>query len=418
MSAPVTDLLEHTSEGGLPLERSSGVLLHVSSLPGGRLGDEAYRFVDWLVAAGQSWWQVLPLHPPDALGSPYAPVSAFAGWSGLLAEPAEPVSREDISDLSARGGAWLEEWVAWAGEEERTTQARFQKEWIDLRAYANGRGVKLIGDLPLYVGGNSCDVDAHPELFDCSVTAGAAPDARHPNGQRWGMPVFCWDVIAEQGYDWWLRRLARELELFDLLRIDHIRGLVAFWVVPGDDPAQGYWRPGPGRELFAAAEQALGPPRLIVEDLGLITPDVIALRDELGLPGMSVFAREKEAFRRDTYSWATDTVLYTSTHDTDTLIGWWNSVGKELTRDIVPGGSDHDVNWALVDYAFQTDNPLVVVQAQDLLGLGSEARMNAPGTTGPHNWSWRLEQPLDDELARRLRQATARAGRLPADRSP
>ena len=209
--------------------RSSGVLLHVTSLPSGRLDEDAYEFVDWLVEAGQSWWQLLPLHIPDELGSPYSSSSAFAGFEGLLSLPGSRHYDSGEGDEGAPQGAWVEEWVQFAGESERRAQTRFQREWLALRSYANERGIRLIGDIPLYVAGNSCDAIAHPSLFDRSVVAGASPSQNHPEGQRWGMPVFDWPEHARTGFAWWLARLERELELFDLLRIDHFRGLVKYW---------------------------------------------------------------------------------------------------------------------------------------------------------------------------------------------
>ncbi len=197
--------------------RSSGVLLHVTSLPSGRFDEEAYRFVDWLVEAGQSWWQLLPVHIPDRLGSPYASRSAFAGYEGILAPVGSAHHDDGAGGLGAPEGSWLDEWVLFAGDDERRAQTRFQREWLAFRRYANDLGIRLIGDIPLYVAGDSCDVATHPHLFGRSTVAGAAPSLNHPEGQRWGMPVFDWPVHAADGYAWWLARLERELELFDLL---------------------------------------------------------------------------------------------------------------------------------------------------------------------------------------------------------
>src|SRR5262245_42064475 len=194
-------------------QRSSGVLLHVTSLPSGRLDEDAYDFVDWLVEAGQSWWQLLPLHIPDPLGSPYASRSAFAGYEGLLAPPGSRYFDAGDGDEGAPQGGWLEEWIAFAGEDERRAQKRFQREWLALKRYANERGIGLIGDIPLYVSGDSCDALTHAELFDRSRVAGAAPSRNHPAGQKWGMPVFDWPVHTASGFAWWLARIDRELEL-------------------------------------------------------------------------------------------------------------------------------------------------------------------------------------------------------------
>ena len=391
--------------------RESGVLLHVTSLPSGRLDDDAYAFVDWLVAAGQSWWQLLPLHIPDKHGSPYSSRSAFAGWEGLLAPPGTRYSDTGEGEDGAPEGDWLEEWVRFAGESERRAQTRFQREWLSLKRYANQRGIRLIGDIPLYVAGDSCDAETHPDLFDRSVVAGAAPSLNHPEGQRWGMPVFDWPAHAAEGFAWWLARLERELELFDLLRIDHFRGLVKFWQLPLDetDPAKGSWGEGPGVAFFDAARERLGGLPLIVEDLGHITPDVVALREEIDLPGMNVVARVSDI------DWRTDSVLYSSTHDSDTLAGWWQRWGRENQPQLAAGASSaDDEHRALLHNILAVDNQLVIIPAQDLLGLGSEARMNRPGTTGGQNWKWRLDRPFDGAQAEQLAELTRAAGRMTA----
>ncbi len=384
--------------------RSSGVLLHITSLTSGRIDEEAYRFVDWLVDAGQSWWQVLPLHIPDASGSPYASRSAFAGHEGLLAPPGSPHHDAGLGSKRAPAGAWLEEWISFAGEDERRAQIRFQREWHALKAYANGRGIQLIGDIPLYVAGDSCDIENHPQLFDRSLVAGAAPSLNHPDAQRWGMPVFDWQAHAATGFAWWCARLERELELFDLLRIDHFRGLVHFWAMPVEqtDPRQGFWRDGPGMAFFDAARRHLGGLPLIVEDLGHITPDVVELREALALPGMIVVARVSDD------KWDTDSVIYTSTHDSDTLAGWWQRWGREHRPELAAGATaPADQHRAVLRSVLETENELVIIQAQDLLGLGGEARMNRPGTIGNGNWRWKLDQPFTAAQAESLAELTA-----------
>jgi 4-alpha-glucanotransferase len=388
--------------------RSSGVLLHITSLPSGRLDEEAYRFVDWLVEAGQSWWQLLPVHIPDELGSPYSSRSAFAGHEGLLAAAGSAFHDDGDGDEGAPEGSWLDEWVRFAGEDERRAQTRFQREWLTFRRYANARGIRLIGDIPLYVAGDSCDVATHPHLFGSTTVAGAAPSQNHPEGQRWGMPVFDWPVHAADGYAWWLARLERELELFDLLRIDHFRGLVAFWELPLDepDPAKGFWGKGPGRSFFDAVRARLDGLPLIVEDLGHITPDVTALREEIGVPGMNVVARVSDC------DWRADSVLYTSTHDSDTLAGWWQRWGRENQPQLAAGAtSREDERRALLQNVLAVENERVIIPVQDLLGLGSEARMNRPGTVGDRNWAWKLDQPLGTEQAAELAELTSVAGR-------
>jgi 4-alpha-glucanotransferase len=390
--------------------RTSGVLLHITSLPSGRIDVDAYEFVDWLVEAGQSYWQLLPVHPPDGVGSPYASRSAFAGDYRLLPDRPAHVAP------AAAPGAWIEEWVACAGEVERERQQRFQREWLALRRYANARGIRLIGDVPLYVDGASCDVLSHPELFDRKLVAGAAPSPNTPAGQRWGVPAYDWPAHASTGFAWWLDRLGRELELFDLLRLDHFRGLQAFWALDPDelDPARGAFHPGPGPRLFDAVRRRFGRLPFIVEDLGLITPDVEELRDSLGLPGMTVVSRGPASCTPPS-AWRPDSVLYSSTHDSDTLAGWWESHGRrmfgpEFLARCAPGQRELD---CVLERIYQTENPLVIIPVQDLLELGPEARMNRPGTVSPSNWRWKLERPLDPAQAAALRERTRRAGRLP-----
>src|SRR3954449_2585572 len=230
--------------GSMKFTRSSGVQLHVTSLPGGRLGPEAYRFVDWLEAAGQSWWQVLPLGPPDRAGSPYKARSAFAAWRGLLAEPSAPVSDSEREDFRARHAAWIEDWAAFAGGARAVNdQVRFDREWGALRRHAADRGVRLIGDVPIYVAPGSADHAAHPELFRDDVVAGAPPDYFSEKGQLWGNPIYDWPALRRRRYGWWVERFRRVFDLFDLARIDHCRGFVAHWAVPrgasGPRPARG-----------------------------------------------------------------------------------------------------------------------------------------------------------------------------------
>src|SRR5437763_1162122 len=272
------------------LRRSSGVLLHPTSLPSGRLDEEAYRFVDWLAAAGQSWWQVLPLGPPDEHGSPYRARSAFAGSTALLAEPRARVTAEEIEDFVASHPYWTGEWAAFARPGALAGQVRFEREWSVLRAYAAARGVRILGDLPIYVSDAGADVHAHPELFDPSLVSGVPPDAFSVTGQLWGNPVYRWDAVRAEGWRWWIERFRRTFELVDLTRLDHFRGFVSYWAVPAGarTAKHGRWRRGPGAELFHAARAALGELPLVAENLGAITPAVERLREELGLPGMVV----------------------------------------------------------------------------------------------------------------------------------
>ena len=414
--------------------RSSGVQLHITSLPGGRLGAEAYRFVDWMAAAGQSWWQVLPLGPPDRYRSPYKSSSAFAAWRGLLADPRAPVSAAEISSFRERHAYWIEDWARFAGRGAVEDQVRFDREWGALRRYAAGRGVRILGDVAIYVSPGGCDHRMHPELFQSGLVAGAPPDAYSRTGQLWGNPLYDWPALRRRGYRWWVERVRRTLDLFDLARIDHFRGLVAYWAVPaGARTARGgSWKRGPGVALFRALERGLGAGEsspghptlpLVAEDLGVITEPVERLRTRLGLPGMLViqFGMDPDEPRsvHRLANHTADRIVYTSTHDQDTLRGWLESLGgperafvdAEVSR---LGFTDRRRPWwGLIRYAFSSPAHIAMIQAQDALGLGSEARMNAPGSAG-RSWRWQMRRgALTRPLARRLREVTEEAGRLP-----
>jgi 4-alpha-glucanotransferase len=405
--------------------RGSGVQLHITSLPGGRLGPEAYRFLDWLAAAGQSWWQVLPLGPPDRYRSPYKSRSAFAAWPGLLAEPRARVSNDEIAAFRARNAFWIGDWERFAGRDAVADQVRFEREWSALRAYGAQRGVRIMGDVAIYVSPGSADHRAHPELFQEGMVAGAPPDAYAKDGQLWGNPLYDWPALQRRRYRWWVERVRRTADLFDLARIDHFRGLVAYWAVPaGARTARGgRWRRGPGRALFDAIHRELGPVPLVAEDLGVITPAVERLRREVGLPGMLVIQfgldPDEPSSPHRLANHTSDRVVYAGTHDTDTVRGWLESlpgdqrafVDSELRR---LGFAERQPWWGVIRMTFSSPAFLAMIQAQDALGLGSEARMNAPGTTG-HSWRWQMEPgALTPALARRLRAATEEAGRLPA----
>jgi len=401
------------------LPRSSGVQLHLTSLPEGRLGPGAYAFVDWLAEAGQSFWQVLPLGPPDRHRSPYKARSAFAAWGGFLAEPDAEVTPEEREAFVAGH----EFWAPSLSRALVDDQVRFDREWGALRAYAEQRGVRLIGDVPIYVAPGSIDHKAWPELFVEGAVAGAPPDAFSDLGQHWGNPLYDWPALRRRRYRWWTERFRRIFELFDVARVDHFRGFVAYWAIPEDAPdaRSGQWRRGPGAAVFRAAERELGPLALIAEDLGDITPPVVALRRELGLPGMVVlqFAFDPDdpegPHRPENHG--DDVVAYTGTHDTDTLRGWWDSLQAPRRDDALEAlrgaGLDGDEpHWGLLRLWYRSPAPLAMTQVQDVLGLGSDARMNLPGTASGQ-WQWRLEPgQLTAALAARLREATEETGRL------
>ena len=401
----------------MKLLRSSGVQLHPTSLPKGRLGAEAYAFVDWLHAAGQSWWQMLPLGPPDRYGSPYKSKSAFASWPGLLAEPRAAVSKAEELDFRERNATWIDDWVTFGGRGALADQVRFDREWAALRRYALDRGVKLIGDVPIYVAPGSADHRAHPELFQAGAVAGTPPDAFTDKGQLWGNPLYDWPALQRRGYRWWVERLRRTFDLYDLARVDHFRGFVSYWSVPAKarHALSGHWKRGPGRAVFDAATAELGELALIAEDLGVITPAVERLRDGLGYPGMAIVQYHFDPDPHSPHNLAnhrTHQVVYTGTHDHDTLLGWYRSLPDDR-RAVVDAqiGAGDEPQWRLIELAFSSRAELAMVQTQDVLGLGSEGRMNMPGTAAGA-WKWRLgDGALTPDLARRLRAASEAAGR-------
>jgi 4-alpha-glucanotransferase len=390
------------------LERSSGILLHPSSLPNGVLDEHAYHFVDWLHSAGQRWWQVLPLGPPEGLTkSPYMSPSAFAGAPELVANRRARVTRAEAGEYRERNAYWIDDWVAHGGTVE--DQVRFDREWTALRAYAAERGIRIFGDMPIYVADAGADHRAHPELFQQDVVAGVPPDLFAKNGQLWGNPLYDWGAMRADGYRWWIERFRRTFELVDLTRVDHFRGFVAYWAVPrGNKTARrGVWRRGPGGAVFRAVEAELGPLDVVAEDLGVITEPVVRLRRELGFPGMVVLQFALGGDPRNPHLPANheqQSVVYTGTHDNDTTVGWWKSLS-----DADRAWSEVDAAdpaWSLLRYAWQSRAALAVAPLQDVLRLGNEARMNLPGSEGG-NWAWRYDRrALTKELAESLLQLT------------
>jgi 4-alpha-glucanotransferase len=407
----------------IDLQRSSGVQLHITSLPDRRLGADAYRFVDWLAAAGQSWWQVLPLGPPDRHHSPYKSKSAFAAWRGLLADPRAPVSADELASIRERERFWIGDWERFAGAGASADQVRFEREWSALRRYGAERGVRIMGDIAIYVSPGSADHRAHPELFREAYVAGAPPDSFSAKGQLWGNPLYDWPALQRRRYRWWVERVRRTLALFDLARIDHFRGLVAYWAVPAGarDAVGGHWHRGPGAALFRALQRELGAGLpLVAEDLGVITPAVERLRESFGLPGMLVmqFGLDPDApsspHRLENH--AENRVVYTGTHDHDTARGWYESLDRPHARFVDQVFKRHGISsrqpwWSLIELAHSSPARVAMVQAQDVLGLGSEARMNDPSRAGG-SWRWQLERgALTPARARRLREVTEASGR-------
>lgn len=313
-----------------------------------------------------------------------------------------------------------------AGEVERHAfgQFLFDRQWGAVRREAAARGIRIIGDVPIFVSHDSADVWAHRDLFELdgqgrpTVVSGVPPDYFSETGQRWGNPLYRWDVMRERGYAWWTERFRRTLEQVDFARVDHFRGFEAYWEVPAEEETalNGTWQPGPGTRLFRALEEEMGPLPLIAEDLGLITPEVEALRDELGFPGMRVlhFAfGDDEKNPHLPANHVANSVAYTGTHDNDTSRGWWEAAGKAERaglRKLTPA-PEGEIHWGMIETVFRSDAAVAIVPVQDVLGLGSEARMNTPGTA-EGNWAWRLrEGVLTPELAARLRELTVASGR-------
>lgn len=455
------------------LDRGSGVLCHITSLPAtkgpGTMGGSARRFVDFLEEAHQSYWQVLPVNPTDAFGSPYAGISAFAGNVRLIDTDGKPLRDlfpgdtrlYDIESKKALHGiissftgdegyrafceknAWLRPyatfmairdevgegilWQDWP-DEYRTyvpelaerhelknnvafhewSQYEFQRQWDELHAYANAHGIKIIGDMPMYVSADSASVWSQPEMFRLndegrvSLQAGTPPDAFAVNGQLWGNPTYDWDAMRRTGYQWWVNRLRRAFDLYDYVRLDHFLGFEHYYAIPeGKTAAEGSWLPGPGIELFKAVSEQLGELPVIAEDLGTITPGVRALVAETGCPGMDVLEFNDGDVRQG-YQSAPGKIAYTSTHDTATLLGWcrqrFGSEGNEgVARD-------------LLSKVMASNADVVIFPLQDVLGLGDESRMNVPGVA-QGNWSWQVEESQFGDAVTWFAKATDEAGR-------
>ena len=441
-----------------PMERGMGVICHITSLPNGgepgTLGEPAKRFVDVLAEAGQTYWQVLPVNPTDEFGSPYAGLSAFAGnpylMEGFQTELDKLVEGlEDDPDYAAfceRNADWLEPYVAFqaiketvgeevpwhlwpenyreyrpgivdegslapAAETHRRAQYVFQRQWDELHAYANERGIQIVGDMPMYVSADSSDVWAEREIFALQENgtpagvAGCPPDDFAKDGQIWGNPTFRWDVLRANGYDWWMRRLERMLELYDYVRLDHFLGFSSYYNIPGGRGAlEGLWNFGPGVDLFRVAKERLGLLPFIGEDLGTITPAVRFLVALTGFPGMDVVQFYNEDVRQG-YVPADGKICYPSTHDTQTLVGW--------IRDKWPFEHTDDVYREIIWRCMHSAADVVIVPLQDILVLGDEARMNVPGVAA-NNWSWHADGNAVAASVQYMAQLARESGRARA----
>lgn len=504
----------------MQLSRSSGILLHPTSLPGpygiGGIGSEARRFVDFLADCGQRFWQILPLVPTGFGNCPYMSYSAFAGnpllidpealvQAGLLAEedlaPHElirtagwghglldfeeaagyktrlltiaclhferlsPESKTAYEAFCETESWWLEDyalfmalkevnddlpWQKWAAGVAlreapalaaharelqdriffyRFSQYLFSEQWAALKRYANERGLRILGDLPIYVSADSADVWAQPHLFrldeqgNPAFLAGVPPDYFSATGQLWGNPLYDWEQMERSGYRWWIDRFRRTLDTVDLVRVDHFRGFESYWEVPSGATTaiHGRWVAGPGAQLFDALESGLSDLPLVAEDLGIVTPAVEALRDQYGLHGMKVlqFAFGSDASNPHLpHNQTRKSIVYTGTHDNDTTVGWFAATSeweRQYTRTYLNPRDEEPIHWTLIRSAMASVAEVAVVPLQDLLGLGTEARMNTP-STAVGNWRWRCSDlgALDGDIRDRFSHLTGLYGRWSA----
>lgn len=362
----------------------------------------------------------------------YAALKEEAGAQAWTEWPSELVHRDPAALDAARRR------LADSLEREAFIQFEFTRQWTALRAYASSRRVRIMGDIPIFVAHDSADVWVQQRLFQLddggrpTVVAGVPPDYFSASGQLWGNPLYRWDVLAADGYRWWIDRFRQSLRLFDVIRIDHFRGFESYWEIPGGAPDArgGRWVPGPGIDLFRAAEAALGPIPLIAEDLGIITPQVDALREAVGAPGMRVlqfaFGADPKSAEYQPHNFPPHCVVYTGTHDNDTTVGWFHShAGEGTTRNAYEiereraavlayvGTDGSDIAWDMIRSAWQSAADTAIAPLQDVLSLGSEARFNLPGSaTG--NWQWRLAPgQLTRATEERLQQLTHNCGREP-----
>lgn len=492
--------------------RTSGILLHPTSLPGGHgigdLGDWAFHFADFLSDSGQGLWQVLPLGPPAEANSPYKACSSMAGnpllisldslaRQGLLSRadldgapefPADlvdfdavaafkwkllkkaaraffahglPASRQEFEQFCTENGFWLDRfaefaalrdansgslWTEWKRKRgpnpgdvrlHKYVQFEFFCQWRALKRYCNERGIRILGDLPIFVALDSADVWGNPELFDLDehgnprMVAGVPPDYFSATGQLWGNPLYRWDAMEQAGYQWWIDRIRVMLEQVDLIRVDHFRGFEKYYEIPAGskNAIHGRWVEGPGDRFFAAVSSVFGKLPFIAEDLGLITPEVLALRDRWEFPGMRIlqfgFGNESPSDPFKPYNYVRNCVVYTGTHDNDTTAGWFRakSPGDETQteaqmqaarafalRYLNSDGSE--IHWDFIRAAVSSAADIAIFPLQDVLGLGSEARMNRPSSS-ENNWRWRfLPEQLKPELGARLRELNRTYGRL------
>lgn len=487
--------------------RRSGILLHPTSLPGsfecGTLGRDAFRFIDFLAASGQTLWQILPLGPTHSNGSPYQCLSVHAGnprlicldslvkygWlssgdaaqasstgrngarDALLARAyegflvrASAADRAAFDEFMTAQHHWLPDyalfqslrlqhgcadWPRWpAPLRDRDAAAletargryralidricfeqfAFHRQWSEVRAEANRRGVHIFGDMPIFVAHDSVDVWVSRHLFElddqgqATVVAGVPPDYFSATGQRWGNPHYRWGVMERDDYAWWMERIESHMAMFDLIRIDHFRGFESCWEIPADHPTAigGRWVEGPGEKFFDAVLRRFGSLPFVAEDLGLITPQVHALREKYRIPGMRILQFAFEGSGENPYlphNHRSDTIVYTGTHDNDTTLGWYESLSEQARERVLEylGRPQEPMPWPLIRAALASVANTAIIPLQDVLGLGAESRMNTPGTTMQDNWRWRFSwDQLSAELAPRLRRLCEIYGRTSA----
>lgn len=496
-------------------KRSSGILMHISSLHGnfgiGSMGEEAYEFVDFLVSAGQRYWQILPLGHTSYGDSPYQCFSAFAGnphfidfkilcdegllkeedyidknfgdnkeavdyglifdlRNGILKKAYENFKNKELKEyqnfkyekFKEENKFWLEDyssymaikdrfglvsWQEWdediKNREEKALnkykkelkdeieyynfiQFIFFKQWNDLKEYANCNGVEIIGDIPIYVAEDSADMWSNPKMFKVDedntpkFVAGCPPDAFAATGQLWGNPIYDWDAMDKDGYKWWILRIRESFKLYDMVRIDHFRGFESYWQIPyGDETAaNGEWVKGPGIKLFNAIKEVLGDVNIIAEDLGFMTNEVIEFRNATGFPGMKVlqFGFGGEDSTDLPHNYVNNSIAYTGTHDNDTVLGWFeNNTSKweiKKAKEYLSLNEEDGVSFGFVRGIWRSVSFLSIATMQDLLALGSEARINTPSTLGG-NWKWRIRSgQLTNELAKKIYDLTKLYGRL------
>jgi 4-alpha-glucanotransferase len=502
----------------MKFERRSGILLHPTSLPGkygiGDLSSEALNFIDFLYKSGQTYWQLLPLSPPDFSNSPYDGLSAFAG-NPILISPGELLksgylTKKDLNDcphfpqhivdfdavikykakilelayknfkstkstiekksfdlFCKNNNYWLDdftlfialmrhhdnlpwfEWdnktkhrdlktlLAWKKEladdinKQKFYQWQFFKQWLNVKQYANEKGIKIIGDIPIFVSMNSADVWANNHLFyfnnelKPTVVSGVPPDYFSDSGQLWGHPLYNWDAIKKNNYKWWISRFQMALTQSDIVRIDHFRGLYNYWEVKAEEETaiNGSWKVGPGEDLFNVIIKNLGDVQIIAENLGDFDEEsrigVENLRKKFTFPGMKILQFAFGSDSNDPFlpqNFTNDYVVYTGTHDNDTTVGWYTTTSTEKEQDfarryMAVNGSD--IAWDLIRLGWSSVADTAITTVQDLLGLGHDARMNTPSTVGPKNWSWRFcTGDLSDNVADRLYELTNIYNRL------